>query len=284
LAITSSSFKVDDKNNNFLFIHADITDPEQCKMSIQLVIKKFGRIDTLINNVGVNDNVPLIRGADADSVRHKPPRARDDKNNCKNDKSNVSGDNTNDSTTGRVEEFVQSLRLNLIPAFSMTYYALPWLIASTKEDASNVSIVNILSKVFTTGQGGTSGYAASKGGLASLTREWAVDLLPFGIRVNAIVPAEVKTSGYMKWLSSSSNVSSADAVEERLKKIEEKIPLGRRMTRVEEIAKSVVFLASSMSSHTTGQFLYVDGGYTHLDRALAAANNNDDNNSIKSKL
>jgi L-fucose dehydrogenase len=44
------------------------------------------------------------------------------------------------------------------------------------------------------------------------------------------------------------------------------VPLGRRFTTADEIADTVAFVASSRSSHTTGQFLFVDGGYTHLDR------------------
>lgn len=152
-------------------------------------------------------------------------------------------------------KFTASLNLNLTTAFSMTHYALPFM-------TSGGSIVNILSKVYATGQGGTSGYAASKGGLASLTREWAVDLLQKKIRVNAVVPAEVMTQGHENWLLSFRN---SDA---KLKKILGHIPLENRFTKPIEIAKTVLFLASDDSSHTTGQFIFVDGGYTHLDRQL----------------
>jgi enoyl-[acyl-carrier-protein] reductase (NADH) len=50
--------------------------------------------------------------------------------------------------------------------------------------------------------------------------------------------------------------------------IADKIPLGKRMTTAEEIANMVAFLLSKKSSHTTGQLIHVDGGYTHLDRAV----------------
>lgn len=123
-------------------------------------------------------------------------------------------------------------------------------------------ILNISSKTAETGQGGTSGYAASNGARNALTREWAVELLPYGIRVNAIVVAECATPQYDSWIQ-----TLADP-EEVLKKITSNIPLGQRMTTVEEIANTAIFLLSDRSSHTTGQLVHVDGGYVHLDRSL----------------
>ena len=55
---------------------------------------------------------------------------------------------------------------------------------------------------------------------------------------------------------------------EKLQQIEAKIPLEKRMTTAEEIGNTVAFLLSKQSSHTTGQLIFVDGGYTHLDRSL----------------
>ncbi len=123
-------------------------------------------------------------------------------------------------------------------------------------------MVNIGSKVAVSGQGGTSGYAAACGGRNALTREWAVELLPYGIRVNSVIVAECFTPLYEKW------ISGFEDPESRLKEITRKIPLGNRMTTPGEIADAVLFLLSPRSGHTTGQWLYVDGGYTHLDRAI----------------
>jgi L-fucose dehydrogenase len=123
-------------------------------------------------------------------------------------------------------------------------------------------ILNITSKTAETGQGGTSGYAAANGARNALTREWAVELLKYGIRVNGLVVAECYTPLYDKWIKTLPNP------EETLRAIESKIPLGNRMTTIEEIANMAVFLMSSRSSHTTGQLVHVDGGYVHLDRAL----------------
>ena len=157
---------------------------------------------------------------------------------------------------GSPEKYVESLERNLLHYYNMAHYALPHL-----KKASGV-IVNISSKTALTGQGGTSGYASAKGAILALTREWAVELLPHGIRVNAIVPAEVMTPLYRQWLDTFPNP------EEKLAGITAKIPLGKRMTLAQEIAWTAIFLLSPRSGHTTGQQLFVDGGYVHLDRAI----------------
>jgi L-fucose dehydrogenase len=157
---------------------------------------------------------------------------------------------------GSPDQYIESLQRNLLHYYNLAHYALPHL------KQSKGAIVNIASKTAVTGQGGTSGYASSKGAILALTREWAVELLPYGIRVNAVVPAEVMTPLYRQWLSTFPNP------EEKLETIVSKIPLGRRMTSAEDIAAMVVFLISPRAGHITGQHLFVDGGYVHLDRAL----------------
>ena len=157
---------------------------------------------------------------------------------------------------GNYDSFMESLHKNLVHYYLMAQYALPEL------KKSKGSIVNIGSKTAETGQGNTSAYAASNGGRNALTREWAVELLPYGIRVNAVIVAECYTPLYETWIGTLENP------EQKLKEITAKIPLENRMTTTEEIANMVVFLLSEKSSHTTGQLIYVDGGYTHLDRSL----------------
>lgn len=200
------------------FIKAELTNDASCCAAVEEAINKFGRIDGLVNNAGINDNVGLDAGRDA---------------------------------------FVGSLERNLIHYYVMAHYCLPHL------RQSKGSIVNISSKTAITGQGDTSGYCASKGAQLSLTREWAAALLNDGIRVNAVIPAEVMTPLYERWINSFENS------QEKLNSITAKIPLGHRMTTSEEIARMCVFLLSDASSHTTGQWIFVDGGYTHLDRALS---------------
>lgn len=157
--------------------------------------------------------------------------------------------------SGTYEAFMQSLHSNVVHYFLVVQAALPELIKNKG------SIVNIGSKVAETGQGGTSGYAAANGGRNALTREWAIELLKHGIRVNSVIVAECYTPLYDRWIQTLSNP------EETLKKITDRIPLGKRMTTSEEIANMVTFLLSERSSHTTGQIIHVDGGYVHLDRA-----------------
>lgn len=160
-----------------------------------------------------------------------------------------------DATPG---EFRSSLEKNLVQCFNIVHRCRKALAESAG------SIVNIASKVALTGQGGTSGYAAAKGGLLALTREWALDLAEHDIRVNAIVPAEVWTPMYESWLSKQAEP------EKRKAEIESRIPLGQRMTTAEEIADTTAFLLSPRSAHTTAQILHIDGGYVHLDRAWSS--------------
>ena len=157
---------------------------------------------------------------------------------------------------GSYDGFMQSLHKNVVHYYLMAHYALPFL------KKSRGPIVNIGSKTAETGQGNTSAYAASNGARNALTREWAVELLSYGIRVNSVIVAESWTPLYASW------IQTLDNPEQKLAEITSKIPLGNRMTTPEEIGNMVAFLLSEKSSHTTGQLVHVDGGYVHLDRAL----------------
>lgn len=161
--------------------------------------------------------------------------------------------------TGNYERFMESLHNNLVHYYLMAHFAVPFL------KISRGVIVNISSKTAETGQGNTSAYAAANGGRNALTREWAVELLKYGIRVNAVIVSECYTPQYESWIQTLKNPN------EKIKEIISKIPLENRMTKPSEIAHAVAFLLSEKSSHTTGQLIHVDGGYVHLDRALANA-------------
>ena len=160
--------------------------------------------------------------------------------------------------SGNYEQFMASLHKNLVHYYLITHFALPYL------KVSKGSIVNISSKTAETGQGNTSAYAAANGGRNALTREWAVELLKYSIRVNAIIVSESWTPLYEKW------INTLPDPKEKLKEITKRIPLENRMTKSEEIAAMAVFLLSNQSSHTTGQLIHIDGGYVHLDRAIGS--------------
>ncbi len=202
----------------YLFVQLDLRDEPACRDAVATTVARFGRIDGLVNNAGINDSVGLGAGRDA---------------------------------------FVASLEKNLIHCYVMAHYCEPHL------KATRGAIVNVSSKTAITGQGDTSGYTAAKGAQLALTREWAASLAPFGVRVNAVIPAEVMTPLYQRWLDGFENP------EEKLAHITRRIPLGHRMTTAQEMANSAVFLLSPAASHTTGQWVFADGGYTHLDRALS---------------
>lgn len=199
-------------------IEAELTDPAECEKAVRLTAERFGRIDGLVNNAGVNDGVGLEKGS--------------------------------------YDAFMASLHKNVVHYYLLAHHALPYLI-KTKGP-----IVNVSSKVAETGQGNTSAYAAANGARNALTREWAVELLKYGIRVNALIVAESWTPLYEKWIKTLPNP------EETLHDINNRIPLGNRMTTPDEIANMVTFLLSNKSSHTTGQLIHVDGGYVHLDRSI----------------
>ena len=200
-------------------IEAELTSEEACENAIKATLEKYGRIDGIVHNAGVNDGVKL---------------------------------------SDEPEKFMASLQKNIFHVFTLTHYALDAL----KE--SKGFIINISSKVADTGQGATSGYAASKGAMNALTREWALDLAQYSIRVNTVVPAEVMTPLYQNWLN------TLDDPDETLREIEARIPFEGRMTTSHEIANAVVFLASDKSAHTTGQIVYPDGGYVHFDRSYGS--------------
>ena len=159
------------------------------------------------------------------------------------------------------EEFMISVQNNLLHVYAMTHFALPQLRKGPG------CILNLGSKVSVTGQGKTSAYAAAKGAISALTREWAVALAPYKIRVNCVIPAECLTDQYEQFFQTQTNPEATK------KAIADLVPFAQRLTTPEEIAQTIVFLASDRSSHTTGQFIFVDGGYTHFDRAVGHEHN-----------
>lgn len=206
----------------FDFYYIDLNNTDEIKPIVEEVHKKYGHIDGIVNNAGVNDNKDL--------------------------------------ETTSWQDFEKSIHGNLTHYYELVHSAVQYL------KDSKGAVVNITSKTAFTGQGKTSAYAAAKGAIAGLTREWAAALIHDEVRVNAIVVSEAWTPLYADWIKTFGDEAAQQA---RLKVITDKIPLEHRMTTPEEIADTAAFLLSDRASHTTGQWVYVDGGYVHLDRALS---------------
>ena len=109
------------------------------------------------------------------------------------------------------------------------------------------SIVNVTTMVASKGVPGASTYSASKAALESLTRTWATEFGPSGVRVNSVAPGPTDTEGVAaEWGDRNEELGRA-------------LPLGRT-ARPSEIAEAILFLASPRSSFVTGSTLFADGG------------------------
>jgi NAD(P)-dependent dehydrogenase (short-subunit alcohol dehydrogenase family) len=151
-------------------------------------------------------------------------------------------------TEATVEEFDQCLAVNLRGVFLGIKHG-----ARAMGDGGG-SIVNIASVHSVENVGGTAPYAASKGGVAALTRAAAIDLAP-RIRVNAICPGWIDTPLIRGIFESDPDPSAARASVERRQ-------LLGRLGEPREVGRAAVFLASDDSSYVTGSLLFVDNGMT----------------------
>jgi 3-oxoacyl-[acyl-carrier protein] reductase len=142
------------------------------------------------------------------------------------------------------EKYIQTMRINVRGPFLAVRAALPYLRLSRQ-----ASIVNVTSTSGQRGEAFYSPYSASKGALISATKAWALELAP-EIRVNSVAPGWVDTE------------MSAAALRDDLavrEEIEAQIPL-RRVATADDIALPIVFLASPLARHVTGEILNVNGG------------------------
>ncbi|MEN6623197.1 MAG: SDR family NAD(P)-dependent oxidoreductase [Smithella sp.] len=148
------------------------------------------------------------------------------------------------------EQWERILKINLTGAFLFTKFALPLLIKSKRG-----VIINVASEAGLVGIKNQVAYNVSKAGLIGFTRSCAVDLAPFGIRVNSVCPGTTDTP-----LVQAAIRNAEDPVAARYD-LEKVRPLNR-LGRPEEIASAIIYLSSDEAGYVTGSILSIDGGYT----------------------
>jgi 3-oxoacyl-[acyl-carrier protein] reductase len=185
-------------------VYGSVTDPATGTALVNLALKRFGRLDFLVNNAGIlrDGLIGMIPDAEIEEVLA----------------TNVTG----------------LLRLTQLGARAMARH-------------KSGSIVNLASIVGRRGNPGQLIYAASKAAVIGATYAAAKELAPLGIRVNAVAPGLIDTA------------MTAALPDDRRRDLEARIAMGRTGTP-EDVARTVLFLASDLAGYVTGQVLGVDGG------------------------
>jgi NAD(P)-dependent dehydrogenase (short-subunit alcohol dehydrogenase family) len=207
-----------DLSGNGIFVQGDVSKSEVCRLVVDTTVAAYGGIDILFNNVGIQ---PAASYHDAA--------------------------NTPEEVWDRI------IDVNLKSYFLMAKYAIPHLL----ERGGGV-IVNTASVQGLQSMKGVSAYAASKGGVLSLTRQLAVEYARDNIRVLAVCPGTIDT----EMVRSAAAVGGGD-VQAELDRFGQSHPIGRIGTG-DDIANVVMFLASDKASFMTGEYVCVDGGYMAL--------------------
>jgi NAD(P)-dependent dehydrogenase (short-subunit alcohol dehydrogenase family) len=201
-----------------IFNYADVTNEDDVKKVVDDVIKIYGKIDVLVNNAGIYFESQLKPIWDV-----------------------------------KVDEFDKMISVNLKGAFLFIKYVAP-IMAKHRQGV----IINVTSELTGRGLPYRHIYAASKGGLLSLTKSLAVELAQYNIRVNAISPGPTLTPLHERRFQSLGK-EGEQARAEFLKA--ERVPL-RRVASPEEIARVILFIASDWANYITGAEIAVDGGTT----------------------
>jgi 2-dehydro-3-deoxy-D-gluconate 5-dehydrogenase len=191
---------------------ADLSSTAGAEDLFTQVKEKFGRVDILINNAGT-----ILRAAAEDVT---------------------------------LTDWQQVLQVNLTSVFQLTQLVARDMIARSAPGQNVGKIVNIASLLSFQGGIRVPAYAASKGGIAQLTKALANEWAPKGIQVNAIAPGYFATS----------NTEALQADETRNRQILERIPAAR-WGQPQDLAGAALFLSSPASNYVTGTVLTVDGGW-----------------------
>ena len=219
--------------DNVRFFACDVSDKLSVHNLIAETLSAFGHIDVVINNAGIALKGGILELEEAD--------------------------------------FDRVIAVNLKGAFLVAKAVVAHMVEQieNREDRSRLSeraysIINMSSINDELSLPDYLAYTVSKGGLRQMTKSMALELAPFGIRVNAIGPGSVKTD----------MLKSVVGNEAAMAKIYARTPLGR-VAHPDEIASIAAFLASEDSSYMTGQVLYADGGRMALNYTMEPASADD---------
>jgi len=195
-------------------VACDLAEPGSPAGLVATTLEHYGQVDVVVNNAGFGDGVP--------------------------------------ATEQPLDDFRRELEVNLIAPFEIARSAARAMIASERAG----SVVNIASiwGLVGVGQIPDAGYAASKGGMVSMTRELAAQWARKGIRVNTLAPG---------WFRSEMTEDTMFGNEGSMRWLRQRTPMGRG-GEVHELDGALLFLASDASTFVTGTVLPVDGGWTAI--------------------
>lgn len=197
--------------------HCDVTDPDQVQELMEATASAFGGIDVLHNNAGIHETG--VAPADKCNLADLP-----------------------------LEAFRRVVEVNAIAPWICSKYALPYL-----KESSNGSIINAASTGSQSGYPNNMAYGTSKGGIRLQTQNMAVDLAPFGIRVNCYGPTAIATNMVTEFIAQSED---PEAFEKSLIATS----LIPRLGKPSEVGELVCFLASEEASFINGAYILIDGG------------------------
>lgn len=163
---------------------------------------------------------------------------------------NAAIDHTNELLDVTEDEIRTTFATNAIPPIAATIAAARQM----RDQGSGGAIINITSRLASIGVPTMGIYSASKGALLAFTTAAAVDLAPYGIRVNAVAPGMTRTPLYQEWLAGLPDPEGEAA------RVAARIPLGR-IAEPGDVASVVAFLASPRAAYLTGVSIPVDGGF-----------------------
>ena len=214
---------IDSEGKRAVFVQCDVSDRLSVHNLMAMTLNQFGRVDILINNAAI-----AIAGGILDLS---------------------------------LDDFDQVMQTNLRGSFLISQAVARFMVdeIENREDRSRLNeraytIINMSSINDRVAVPDYLAYTASKGGLQQMTKAMAVELAPYGIRVNGIGPGSVKTE----------MLDGVLANKDGLDKVRRRTPLGR-VAQPDEVASVAAFLASDDASYITGETIYVDGGRLALN-------------------